>query len=254
MFDVSSLFAGPTGLFADFVDFGQDLYMQNENQKWAEMMASTGVQRRVKDLQAAGLSPMLAYGNIGAAAAPGSMGSPSGSSVAGSGASSAQASLIRAQTGLIEAQRENIVADTVVKRSTVPLQSAQASSYGAQASNYLASASQAEAQTRFIEAQIPKIVEEIKELQSRQYSQSARGALDDMSVAQMNMLLPHVVSLATSNAIREKLGLVKAENMSEAEKTWWKKNVAPFLSDVESVVGSIGGVASAVRKNLFRGN
>lgn len=70
--------------------------MQNEfssveaakNRNWQEYMSNTANQRAVKDLEAAGFSPLALLGNSGGASTPGGSAASAGSSFGGSGSSS----------------------------------------------------------------------------------------------------------------------------------------------------------------------
>jgi hypothetical protein len=108
-------------------------------------MANTSWQRGVKDMQAAGLSPMLAYSKGGAISPQGAMGSSSAASAT---------SPIPMQNVMSSA------VDTANKLATRDLISAQTDASKASAGQSDAAARQLDAQVERIKAEIPKINQE----------------------------------------------------------------------------------------------
>lgn len=96
-----------------------NLLASNEGRKWMEAMSDSAYQRAVKDMQKAGLSPMLAYSQ-GGAHVP-SQAAPIMQNVLGAGVSSAAqgASAASAIQGVLQstAQTDNILANTEKVRS-----------------------------------------------------------------------------------------------------------------------------------------
>lgn len=119
------------------LDFGLDLlgsaigFNQAENasaraNEFSERMSSTSYQRGVKDMQAAGLNPMLAYMHGGAStpsgAVSGNVTNPMSSAI-----NSARAvDQTRSQVGLQSAQVSQIAADTALKGAETETQRTQA--------------------------------------------------------------------------------------------------------------------------------
>lgn len=144
---------------------------QHEAQSYNEGMYGKRYQMQVADLKAAGLNPMLAYGNA-APLAPGSIPAPVtnpkiGESINASKIASAQEDAMRAQaektrkeTSLIDTQKANMEADTINKIAEKYLIEAKTWTEGL-------TAAQRQAETKRIESEIQKVAKEIKLIDSQ---------------------------------------------------------------------------------------
>lgn len=138
--------AGQADLNRQFQQASADKSMQ-----FQERMSSTAYQRAVQDLKAAGLNPMLAYGQGGSS-------SPSGSSASGSAASGRSAGGASPQSFL--ARVENAVAPALNSGNIAARVSQELATARLSNDNLRKVGQRIDAETDLIKAQVPKVQQE----------------------------------------------------------------------------------------------
>lgn len=219
----------------------RNAWMAEAQRNWTGYMSDTQWQRGVKDMKAAGLNPMLAYsqgGNTSGAGSAGSAGGVGGAQAAG-----------------------------VVPHYTSPVIGA------IQSAGALAQVERTQAETENIEAQTartlgmtPHEVEEMKQRARLRWYEG--GHVEELirtyawkhelggeeikllrekiknAVEEGHRIRADTDNLKVNNVLRQ-LEVPLARNLAEAEKSWMKREVSPYLGDVGRATGSAANAARA---------
>lgn len=162
-FALTDLIAPALSLFGGERRNDAALQQQQIANEFSAQQFASRYQTTVKDMEAAGLNPMLAYSQGGGVAPTGQQATvsdtitPAVQTYQQNKINSAQVANIEADTENKKAQAANIDADTMVKRADVFLKEAQTGLAGA-------SSDQARANVGYLESAAKKITEEIKNI------------------------------------------------------------------------------------------
>lgn len=242
-----SVIGGAASLFGGMQANAANAAMAREQMAFQERMANTQYQRAVTDLQKAGLNPMLAYSQGGNAVPSGAM-AQIHDAVGPAVSSAVQGYQAHQAVETAKAQAENLKADTLKKSADTAfvnqetirsaadtalapyrqgLMSAQAHGASQLATLHGAQTDSVNISNRYSPGRLSAEIDQIKAMTQQNLS---NVSLNQVTSALRGYEIPH------------------AQNAAEAEKSWWKQNVSPYLPDVATGASSAAAIGSALRK------
>lgn len=212
------------------------------NREFQREMSNTSYQRGVQDMSAAGLNPMLAYSQGGASV-------PSGSSASG-----VQARMENAKAAGLEANFRNqaLANETAVAQSQAKLNEANTSKVLAETANVPTTGKQIESSTRLMDEQVREISAKVENIRQNTHTQLAQENLAEaqrqvaviekaVKSGQLDIQDADVV-LKKLEAQILRLEIPRYANEADAQRSWWMRNVSPYLPDLLKSTGAAGGV------------
>lgn len=251
---LGSIIGGVLGLLGGSQQNSAAASQSQAQMDFQERMSGTSYQRAVKDLQAAGLSPMLAYSNGGA------------STPAGAQAPVQNTMTSAAQTSAATAQIENVQADTENKKANSALIAAQTAKTETEIPSIIQNTAKSAKETENITQQTANLRQEISRIlsddklkQNQAVSESARASLYEAQQQLANMQ-KHVAAgtITLQEAQKDYQQILTriqslASSEGEARSEYWQSDMGkkqPYAEGVEKMGDAAGSVLGGIFKKV----
>lgn len=233
------------------------------NREFQESMSNTSYSRAVADLKAAGINPMLVSKVGGASTPAGNVAevqdavTPALSSAAAAYKVAAEldqikanSELARANAAAAESQKAKLDSETAINAVMIP-------KIEAETQSVTANTGFMNEQTKLSQRNQEKVMAELDQIATQMNltsEQVEKVRAETMSALKYGKLLDEQTKTAKLNSVARALNnslleleLPRAANESEAQGSWWMRNISPYLPDV------LKSTSSAVRiQNMFK--